>query len=604
MIDSRLTAYNAVNDKLPTNPYDSDHNAIAMLLDTTNAFGGLSPANLTIGEINEYIAKLEDTILNAIDAVVPISKRRIRKGCLRFVNTKIKKLHKYKSKLITALAKIDRQELVKEFRRAESSYWEALAKDINFRDPNKFFQNISSHFRHKEPPHIDDLLIDRNNNLYPIEILGPEPATIVNDKIRITQPSTKLNVIGKYFKSINSPRYTNNNTETKRKADEAANSIKAQLHNNRITSRTHTTFSVNNRAFSPIADQIERAYFHSHLEVRALLKTAKNKTSCGLDKIPMIVLKYIPTELIMDITTIFNNCLNHSYYPERWKRAKINIMEHVENNNIIPDNQYGFKSSHSTTHAIHKFASDLNKYLLNSMLIGTVLLDLEKAFDSVWLNGLIYILLERNFQKELILLIYDMLHWKSFVVWNGTLTSSLTFWIREGLQQETVTAPILFNIYNSENLNLFDLNSGNQTLSSVYVDDLVVYVADRKIPIIQQKLEKIINDINTYYKLWNLRINPTKSETILFRKTVNEISPLTVPLIKDFSSKISDINTDTSNEIPRKDLVKYLGINFDYLLRMNKHHTIQLDKAKKAFRANAKIFYNRHMEHKAKLICY
>ncbi|KAI4475663.1 hypothetical protein M0804_014159 [Polistes exclamans] len=159
-------------------------------------------------------------------------------------------------------------------------------------------------------------------------------------------------------------------------------------------------------------------------------------------------------------------------------------MDHVENNNVIPDNKYWFNSRHSTVHAIHKFASDLNGYLLNGMLIRAVLLDLEKAFDSVWLNGLIYILLKRDFPRELILLISDMLNGKSFLVWNCILRSSVTFWVLEGMQQGTVTAPVLFNIYNSKILNLFDLNSGNQTNSSAYEDDLVVYMADRKIPII------------------------------------------------------------------------------------------------------------------------
>lgn len=47
-----------------------------------------------------------------------------------------------------------------------------------------------------------------------------------------------------------------------------------------------------------------------------------------------------------------------------------------------------------------------------------------------------------------------------------------------------------------------------------------------------------------------------------------------------------------------------MGVHFDYLLRMNKHHAIQLSKAKKAVKANAKIFYNRNIEAIAKIICY
>ncbi|CAG5102748.1 Protein of unknown function [Cotesia congregata] len=37
---------------------------------------------------------------------------------------------------------------------------------------------------------------------------------------------------------------------------------------------------------------------------------------------------------------------------------------------------------------------------------------------------------------------------------------------------------------------------------------------------------------------------------------------------------------------------------------MNKHHAIQLKKGKNAFRANSRIFYDRNIQTKAKLICY
>lgn len=121
---------------------------------------------------------------------------------------------------------------------------------------------------------------------------------------------------------------------------------------------------------------------------------------------------------------------------------------------------------------------------------------------------------------------------------------------------------------------------------------------------IDDNLTKIVNEKYHCYKLWNLKMNPNKSESILFRKTFNDITPPTVLLIKTFNITITDNSTEEKFPIPNKEVVKYLGINFDYLFRMNKHHAIQLNKAKKAFRANSKIFYNRHIEPVAQLICY
>lgn len=50
---------------------------------------------------------------------------------------------------------------------------------------------------------------------------------------------------------------------------------------------------------------------------------------------------------------------------------------------------------HSTTHAIHKCLSEMKEALHLKNMVEATLIDLEKAFDSVWLDGLIYVLLKK-----------------------------------------------------------------------------------------------------------------------------------------------------------------------------------------------------------------
>ncbi|KAK0073300.1 hypothetical protein PV326_013559 [Microctonus aethiopoides] len=57
---------------------------------------------------------------------------------------------------------------------------------------------------------------------------------------------------------------------------------------------------------------------------------------------------------------------------------------------------------HSTVHAINKFLSDANEQLAKDNQIGATLIDLEKAFDSVWLKGLVFRLIKYKFPKNLI----------------------------------------------------------------------------------------------------------------------------------------------------------------------------------------------------------
>lgn len=153
------------------------------------------------------------------------------------------------------------------------------------------------------------------------------------------------------------------------------------------------------------------------------------------------------------------------------------ILSFCIRNDIIPDKQFGFKFQHSTVHAIHKLLSGINNTIGKNQLVGGALLDLEKAFDSVWLNGLLYKLTQKNFPIWLVYTIWDMISDKTFVTWDGNNYSSEVFRIREGLQQGTDNrSPVLFNIFTSDILNLFNINCGGNLSALAFADDLIVYV--------------------------------------------------------------------------------------------------------------------------------
>ncbi|CAD6211686.1 GSCOCG00012173001-RA-CDS, partial [Cotesia congregata] len=127
-----------------------------------------------------------------------------------------------------------------------------------------------------------------------------------DDQYIITKETSKLNII-----------------DIKNTADNCADEIKNSIQANRQNNSTITNFSNENRAFYPSIDQDAPKIFHSFITTSILLKKAKNKTSSGTDNIPMIVLKNLPEQFIKDYTVIFNNAINRTYYPKRWKVAKV-----------------------------------------------------------------------------------------------------------------------------------------------------------------------------------------------------------------------------------------------------------------------------------------
>ena len=74
-------------------------------------------------------------------------------------------------------------------------------------------------------------------------------------------------------------------------------------------------------------------------------------------------------------------------------------------------------------------------------------------------------------------------------------------------------------------------------------------------------------------------------------------------LIKNFNIKIKNSN-NTYTAIKHQKLVKYLGIHLDYLFKLNDHISIQLNKAKAAYKKYYRLFFNSQLEPRAKIIIY
>uniref|UniRef100_A0A6V7JW55 Reverse transcriptase domain-containing protein n=1 Tax=Bracon brevicornis TaxID=1563983 RepID=A0A6V7JW55_9HYME len=252
-----------------------------------------------------------------------------------------------------------------------------------------------------------------------------------NNGTIISNPTDQLNVIGAYFETINAPRYLSIGTRIQEFIIDKTKELKEKFTNERQNEITITQFSETNKSIEPSAESETCSHFCNQHQIDKIINKLPNKTSFGIDKIPNVILKRLPSKITHDYTILLNNCINHSYFPSTWKTAKIlpllkndkppnkpssyrpisllptitkvyeaiinnAIVSNCDKNNIIPNTQFGFRRKHSTTHAINKLLSDLNIELSQNKLVGATLIDLEKAFDTVWHNGLIYKLMKKN----------------------------------------------------------------------------------------------------------------------------------------------------------------------------------------------------------------
>jgi hypothetical protein len=179
------------------------------------------------------------------------------------------------------------------------------------------------------------------------------------------------------------------------------------------------------------------------------------------------------------------------------------------------------------------------------------LLDLEKAFDRVWIDGLLYKMHKDKFNVNFITLIASYLKDRHLKVKINNTTSTEKS-IESGVPQGSILGPALFNYY------INDLPEFEKTETALYADDTAIYAHSYYAQAAVTQNQIHINKILKYFQKWKLKLNENKTETITFaRKRTN---------IKIFSK----LSINNEKITPRKTM-KYLGLNLDTRLNFKYH---------------------------------
>ncbi|GFV88249.1 probable RNA-directed DNA polymerase from transposon BS [Trichonephila clavipes] len=140
------------------------------------------------------------------------------------------------------------------------------------------------------------------------------------------------------------------------------------------------------------------------------------------------------------------------------------INKFINDTNFLNPNQYGFTRQLSTYHPLVRLTEKISAGFQRGRSTGAVFLDIQKAFDRVWISGLIYKLIINHFPVPLIPIINSYLVNRTFKVRvNNTL--SLPHNVTIGVTQGSLLGPVLLNVY------LNDIPSHPQTMLNLYADD-------------------------------------------------------------------------------------------------------------------------------------
>ena len=144
------------------------------------------------------------------------------------------------------------------------------------------------------------------------------------------------------------------------------------------------------------------------------------------------------------------------------------IFEYLIENNLITENQSGFKREDSSINQLLSITHDIYKSLDDGFEVKGVLLDISKAFDKVWHEGLIHKLKQNGILVKFLDIIKDFLDSrKQRVLLNGQYSSWAS--ITAGLPQGPILGPLFFLIY------INDLSKNLSSNHKLFADDTSLF---------------------------------------------------------------------------------------------------------------------------------
>ena len=324
----------------------------------------------------------------------------------------------------------------------------------------------------------------------------------------------------------------------------------------------------------------------SMAELNAAIRKLKTKKAPGKDGIPNDMIRNLGPTARRKLLLIINQSWNSGKLPDRWREAVIipirkkqkdktkkssyrpisllsclgkvmermvntRLLKHLEENHLLSNTQSAYRKNRSTEDQLVYLAQELENAFQEKKKVLAAFVDLTKAFDKVWKEGLLLKLLNKKVEGKMYHWIRDFLqHRTARVKLDRKISHQVT--LQQGVPQGGVISPTLFLIFIDDIAEKLT----NHVHRALHADDFAAWSAAEHLSTASFRMQEALNHVGNWASDWGVEINTTKTVTTVF--SLSSL-PETVKL---------EMN---GRELQQEDTPTYLGVKLDKRLTWNPH---------------------------------